>query len=270
MTRDIGPDDAAALMPELTAIVARACAAILRLGVAPHRAKADGSPVTDADEASEAVLLEGLGSLLPSVPVVAEESVARGQTVEIGSTFALVDPLDGTKEYIAGRDEYTVNVALISAATPVAGIVAAPARKCLWRGVVGRGAERLAIEGERPLVPEPVVVRPWPASGAVALVSRSHRDAATEALLQRLAPSAVESCGSSLKFCRVTEGTADIYPRLGPTSEWDIAAGHAVLAAAGGIVTDPGGRPLTYGHPHDGFRVSGFIAWGDPTKARAI
>jgi len=270
MTLDIGPEEAAALMPELTAIVARAFAAILRFGVAPHRVKTDGSPVTDADEASEAIILDGLSSLLPGVPVIAEERLARGQTVAIGSTFVLVDPLDGTKEYIAGRDEYTVNIALIAATTPVAGIVAAPALGCLWRGVADRGAERLVIEGERALAPEPIHVRAWPASGAIALVSCSHADAATEAWLHKLWPAAVESCGSSLKFCRVAEGTADIYPRLGPTSEWDIAAGHALVTAAGGLVSDPEGRPLTYGRLHENFRVSGFIAWGDPTKGRAI
>jgi 3'(2'), 5'-bisphosphate nucleotidase len=270
MTRDISPDEAAALMPELTAIVARACAAILRLGVAPHRAKADGSPVTDADEASEAILLDGLAALLPGLPVVAEESVARGQRVDIGSTFALVDPLDGTREYIAGRDEYTVNIALIAATTPVAGVVAAPARGRLWRGVVGRGAERLRIEGERALTPEPIHSRVWPASGAIALVSRSHPDAATEALIQKLAPSAIESCGSSLKFCRVAEGSADIYPRLGPTSEWDIAAGHALLVAAGGAVTRQDTRPLAYGRTDQKFLVPGFAAWGDPARAQAI
>jgi 3'(2'), 5'-bisphosphate nucleotidase len=270
MTHDIGAAQAAALLPDLTALVARAGAAILELAGAPARHKADGSPVTAADEAAEAVILEGLQRLLPDVPVIAEERIGREGPPRIDGAFVLVDPLDGTKEFIAGRNEYTVNVALVSGGMPVAGVVSAPAQARLWRGVVGRGAERLGVEGGRALSPEPIHARRWPASGAVALVSRSHRDPATEALLARLPPTSPESCGSSVKFCRIAEGRADLYPRLGPTSEWDIAAGHAVLAAAGGLVTDPDGRPLAYGRAQQGFRVAGFIAWGDPEKARSI
>jgi 3'(2'), 5'-bisphosphate nucleotidase len=209
------------------------------------------------------VILDGLARLLPGLPVIAEESVGRQSPPALGDTFVLVDPLDGTKEFIAGRDEYTVNVALVSGRTPIAGIIAAPARRLLWRGVVGHGAERLAIAGETVGAPKRIHVRQWRSSGAVALVSRSHRDAATEALLDRLPPTRAESCGSSLKFCRLAEGSADIYPRLGPTSEWDIAAGHALVVAAGGMVTAPDGRPLAYGNAQQRFRVPGFIAWGD-------
>jgi 3'(2'), 5'-bisphosphate nucleotidase len=262
--------DALALMPELTGLVARASALILRFADAPRREKADGSPVTDADEGAEAMILEGLRRLLPGVPVVAEESIAREAVPALGSIFVLVDPLDGTKEFIAGRDEYTVNVALVSGRSPIAGLVAAPGRGLLWRGVVGQGAERLAIEGENIGARERIHVRQWPTSGAVALVSRSHRDAATEALLERLPPTQREFCGSSLKFCRVAEGTADVYPRLGPTSEWDIGAGHALVVAAGGVVTAPDGRPLAYGRRDQKFLVPGFIVWGDPSKASPI
>jgi 3'(2'), 5'-bisphosphate nucleotidase len=267
---DLRPEDAVALMPELTAVVAKAAAVILSFADAPPRRKADGSPVTDADEAAEAVILDGLARLLPGLPVIAEESVGRQSPPALGDTFVLVDPLDGTKEFIAGRDEYTVNVALVSGRTPIAGIIAAPARRLLWRGVVGHGAERLAIAGETVGAPKRIHVRQWRSSGAVALVSRSHRDAATEALLDRLPPTRAESCGSSLKFCRLAEGSADIYPRLGPTSEWDIAAGHALVVAAGGMVTAPDGRPLAYGNAQQRFRVPGFIAWGDSEKARGV
>ena len=267
-SQDLRPEDAVALMPELTALVAKASAVILGRANAPARRKADGSPVTDADEAAEAVILDGLARLLPGVPVVAEESVAQQAPARLAGAFVLVDPLDGTKEFIAGRDEYTVNVALVRDRAPFAGLVAAPARGLLWRGVAGHGAERLAIDGESIGAPERIHVRQWPSSGAVALVSRSHRDAATEALLERLPPTSPESCGSSLKFCRVAEGTADIYPRLGPTSEWDIAAGHALVVAAGGLVTAPDGGPLAYGNGDRKFLVSGFIAWGDPARAR--
>jgi 3'(2'), 5'-bisphosphate nucleotidase len=267
-SRNLRPEDALTLMPDLTALVEKASAVLLGSAKAPPRRKADGSPVTDADEAAEAVILEGLVRLLPSVPVVAEESVAREAPAKLDGSFVLVDPLDGTKEFIAGRDEYTVNIALISGGTPIAGVVAAPGRGILWRGVVGHGAERVAIGGES--APERIHVRQWPSAGAVALVSRSHRDPLTEALLQRLPPTQADSCGSSLKFCRVAEGSADIYPRLGPTSEWDIAAGHALVVAAGGIVTAPDGRPLTYGHADQKFLVPGFLAWGDPARARSV
>lgn len=254
-------------MPELTALVVRASAAILRLRSAPPRRKADGSPVTDADEAAEGLILEGLARLLPGVPVIAEESLATQAPPALDSTFVLVDPLDGTKEFIAGRDEYTVNVALISNGAPIAGLVAAPGRGLLWRGAAGHGAERLRFGSESSGTPSPIHVRHWPSSGAVALVSRSHRDAATDALLECLPPASHESCGSSLKFCRIAEGAADIYPRLGPTSEWDIAAGHALVVAAGGIVSAQDGRPLAYGRAENKFLVPGFIAWGDRSKA---
>jgi 3'(2'), 5'-bisphosphate nucleotidase len=270
MPHEIDTAQAAALLPDLSTLVARAGAAILAFASAPHRLKPDGSPVTAADEAAEAVILEGLERLLPGVPAVAEERMGREGPPRIEGAFVLVDPLDGTKEFIAGRDEYTVNIALVSGGAPIAGVVSAPAQGRLWRGAVGSGAERLAIKGEQAISPQPIHARRWPGTGAVALVSRSHRDPATEALLSRLPPTSPQSCGSSVKFCRIAEGSADVYPRLGPTSEWDIAAGHAVVVAAGGVVTDPGGRPLPYGRAQEGFKVPGFIAWGDPDKARSI
>ena len=180
-------------------------------------------------------------------------------------TFALIDPLDGTKEFIAGRSEYTVNLALIRDGRPVAGLVAAPAGSELYRGAIGLGAQKLALAGAdaRPVGPADIRTRSAPPDNLVAMVSRSHLDSATVEYLSRYSIARQIAVGSSLKLCRLAEGLADIYPRLSPQSEWDLAAGHAVLAAAGGLVTTPDGNPLLYG-AHPGLRVPGFIAWGDP------
>lgn len=267
---ELRPELAANLMPDLCALVARASAAILRVAGGAAREKADGSPVTEADHASEAVILEGLERLLPGIPVVSEERLATEQPPALSGSFILVDPLDGTREFVAGLDEYTVNIAVIAAGRPIAGIVSAPARGQLWRGIIDRGAERLRMTGEICSAPEPIRTRPWPQKGAVALVSRSHHDAATAALLAKLPNVESHACGSSLKFCRLAEGTADIYPRLGPTCEWDIAAGHALLVAAGGLVTAPNGSELAYGRASDNFRVPGFIGRGDPSRSATI
>lgn len=259
------------LLDGLTAIAARAAAAILAIAhtaLAP-RDKPDRTPVTVADEASQTVILEGLGRLLPGVPVVSEETAAVASPMNLESRFVLVDPLDGTRELLAGRDEFTVNIALISGGHPVAGVVAAPARGLLWRGIVGGRAERLVLTPNAGSLAareaRAIHTRAWPKtqrdSGLVALVSRSHRDPATEAYLAELKPAEQIACGSALKFCLLAEGTADLYVRLAPTSEWDVGAGHAVLAAAGGAVTTPDGQPLLYGKA--GFRIPAFIAWGD-------
>jgi 3'(2'), 5'-bisphosphate nucleotidase len=254
-------------MPELSGLVARASAAILRLADSAAHQKPDGSPVTDADHASEAIILEGLERLLPGTPVISEERLGSEAPPALAGNFVLVDPLDGTKEFVAGRDEYTVNVALLSAGRPIAGLVSCPARGLLWRGILGRGAERLRMDGENLSAAEPIHTRRWPQRGAVALVSRSHLDPGTTALLARLPATTAQACGSSLKFCRIAEGTADLYPRLGPTSEWDIAAGHALVIAAGGVVTAADGSELAYGRTPGSFLVPGFLAWGDPTRS---
>jgi 3'(2'), 5'-bisphosphate nucleotidase len=252
------------LVARLTELVARASAAIL--AVAPHalatRIKPDHSPVTAADEAADAVICEGLGRLLPGIAVVSEERAAGAQAP--GESFAIVDPLDGTKEFVAGLGEYTVNIALVTDGRPIAGLIAAPALGLVFRGVVGHGAERLALAGSAG--PVAIHCRRNPAGSLVAAVSRSHPDAATSAFLDRLAVAERMACGSALKFCKIAEGTADVYPRLAPTSEWDTAAGHAIVAAAGGLVTTPSGQPLRYGGWQHGFRVPGFVAWGDPTR----
>jgi 3'(2'), 5'-bisphosphate nucleotidase len=257
------------LVAALTGLVSYAGDAILAIARKPLavRQKADLSPVTAADEAAQAVILEGLAKLLPGVPVVSEELADQAPTIDAGATFILVDPLDGTKEFIARRDEYTVNLALIEAGAPVLGFVFLPARALLYRGCVGHFAERLALAAGMP--PEAVRdvasihVRPAP-SKLVAVVSRSHLDSATETFLGRLPVAERVASGSSLKLGLLAEGVADVYPRLAPTHEWDIAAGHAVLAAAGGTVVLPDGAPLIYGHADAGFLVPAFVAWGDP------
>jgi 3'(2'), 5'-bisphosphate nucleotidase len=250
------------LWAKLCAEVATAAAATLE---APRtaRIKADHTPVTDADERSQALLLEALTKLLPGVVVVSEEMAVRPS--RLGDVFILIDPLDGTREFVSGSSEYTVNLAIIRDRQPVAGIVAAPAEGLIYRGRASHGAERLTMSSDRdvPYVSRPIRVRSPPRDGAVATVSRSHLDPASASMLDRLGITNRVPCGSALKFCRVAEGAADIYPRLAPTREWDVAAGHALLAAAGGAVTLPDGNALLYGDATGDFRIPAFIAWGD-------
>jgi 3'(2'), 5'-bisphosphate nucleotidase len=262
------PTEAATLLDDLTAIAVRAIEAIRAVPAfnVPHKLKLDNSPVTAADEASEAVILDGLRRILPNVPTISEEAYNRAAPATLADTFVLVDPLDGTREFLAGLDEYAVNIAIISAGEPVAGVIAAPALDLIWRGADGR-AERLQHFGRGGIgACTPIHTRPWPAAGAIATVSRSHLDGATDACLTRLAVTR-QPCGSAIKFCRLAEGAADIYPRFGPTSEWDIAAGQAILVAAGGAMTAADHQPLRYGGLAHGFRVPGFIAWGDRQRA---
>lgn len=252
------------LMTALTAAVGRAAAATLEGAAAQRvRIKADRSPVTDADLRSQAILLEAMARLMPGIAVVSEEMTDRPS--RLGDVFALIDPLDGTREYISGSSEYTVNLALLQDKAPIAGIVAVPASGIIYCGVVGRGARRLAMtnDGTCARAGEPITVRRVPKDGPVAVVSRSHLDAATIALLDRLGVGNRTACGSALKFCRVAEGAADLYPRLATTCEWDVAAGHALVAAAGGATTLPDGGALRYGAADTEFRVPAFVAWGD-------
>jgi 3'(2'), 5'-bisphosphate nucleotidase len=259
--------DAAAcaeMMDALTDIAATASQAILDVaGGADVRRKDDGSPVTAADEASEALIRAGLERLAPSIPIVSEEQIERPRTSASGSYF-LVDPLDGTKEFISGRAEYTVNIAVVTDGVPLFGIVAAPAAGTAWRGIVGRGAERLPIAGGA-IASGAIHTRSRPGQEFLIMVSRSHLEAQTKAYIERFPQAVLMQCGSSVKFCRLAEGAADLYARLAPTHDWDIAAGHAVLAAAGGKVTAPDGAPLTYGSPD--LLVPAFLAWGDPNSA---
>lgn len=264
------PSDAA-LIDHLTTIVSRAAAAILavRESALNPRTKADQSPVTAADDASEAIILEGVARLLPGVPIISEEASTRVAVGTIGNDFILVDPVDGTRELLAGRDEFTINLGLVRAGLPAIGIVAAPALGLVWRTAPGGGAQRfrLAPGAAAGAAAEVAAIRtrPMPKTGIVAAVSRSHFDPATDAFLARLGPVTRLASGSAIKLCRVAEGTADIYPRLAPTHQWDVAAGHAILAAAGGTVTTPDRLPLSYRPDADGLRVPGFIAWGDPS-----
>ena len=270
------PAAAASLIDHLTAIASQAAAAIQRVApaAAARRMKADRSPVTEADEAAEALILDALARLMPGVPVVSEEAAGRGAHPPLGDCFILVDPLDGTREFLDGRDDFTVNIAVVTDGVPAVGIVAAPAHGRIWRGATGRGGERLDLApGAAPAAARnvtPLRPRRRPPGGLVATVSRSHLDPRTAAFVAGLPQAGQMVCGSSLKFCRLAEGSADVYPRLAPTREWDIAAGHAVLAASGGTVTAPDGSPLAYGRTAEDFRVPGFVAWADPIAAAAL
>jgi len=218
-------------------------------------AKADASPVTEADRAAELIILAALARSAPGVPVIAEEEVAAGRIPAHGSTFFLVDPLDGTKEFVRGGDDYTVNIALVEDGQPTVGVVFAPATGRLHGGIVGEGAWVDEGPGCRPIETRALQQEP------VAVASKSHFTQATADYLERsVGLCRHASIGSSLKFCMVAEGEADIYPRLSPTSEWDTAAGHAVLIAAGGRVDGPDGEPLGYGKP--AFFNRGFVATG--------
>ncbi len=225
--------------------------------------KADASPVTEADHAAEAVILQALERVAPGIPIIAEEEVAAGRVPAVDREFFLVDPLDGTKEFIQKRGDFTVNIALIRDRVPVLGVVFAPAKSRLFAGnvparVVFRSDQSTDEPGFAPR--EPIHVRPVPQEGITAVSSRSHSTPQTDAYLSLCNVSDRVSVGSSLKFCLVAGGEADLYPRLGPTMEWDTAAGHAVLLASGGSVWAPGGVPLQYGKP--GFRNPYFIASG--------
>jgi 3'(2'), 5'-bisphosphate nucleotidase len=267
---EISPAEAVRLLHDLTVIVTRACAVIRDVSptTVVQRMKADDSPVTAADEASQAVIFEGLARVLPGVPVVSEESAGRNRE-KLGESFLIVDPLDGTREFLAGRDEFTVNLAIISGREPIAGIIAAPKRDRLWRGIVGEKAERLRLLRDGVDQPHPIHARAWPRQGAIATISRSHFDARTGVFLDSLGPIQRLPSGSAIKFCQVAEGAADVYPRFATTCEWDVAAGHALVAAAGGIVQSAQGLPLAYGRTDQDFRIPCFIAWGDPGKAAA-
>jgi 3'(2'), 5'-bisphosphate nucleotidase len=268
---DISPAQARQLLDDLTALIARAGTVIGAASPATvvRRLKDDQSPVTAADEASEAVIQRGLAQILPNVPVVAEESVDVAANADLTGSFVIVDPLDGTREFLAGRDEFTVNLAIVTHGLPVAGIIAAPKQGKLWRGVVGYRAERLRLSGGNADRAEAISTRSWP-DAPVAVVSRSHMDSATDKFVSALGPVTRVPCGSAIKFCHIADGSADVYPRLATTCEWDVAAGHALVVAAGGIVKAPLGIPLTYGRAAENFRVPAFIVWGDPGKGAAV
>ncbi|HKQ55292.1 MAG TPA: 3'(2'),5'-bisphosphate nucleotidase CysQ, partial [Methyloceanibacter sp.] len=252
----------------LTDAAARAGAAIMRHyhGETEVEIKPDSSPVTRADRDSEAVVLAALARLAPEVTVISEEGC--GDLRALPRRFFLVDPLDGTKEFINKRSDFTVNIALIEDGRPAFGLVYAPARALLAL-TVERGK---AIEAELSpdeagadfdgLAPELLRVRPVPASGLTAVVSHSHLDPETETFLAKLKIAERTGLGSAVKFLSIARGEADVYPRFGPTMEWDTAAGQAVLEAAGGYVVGADGEPLRYGKTGQGLRNPSFIAWG--------
>src|ERR1700761_966637 len=270
--RAIDAATAAGLIEPLTDLVVRAGLAILAVNRDGMKVegKSDGSPVTEADLAADRIIADGLKRLIPEIPALSEERVSSMKAPFRGSFF-LIDPLDGTKEFVAGRGEFTVNIALVSNGTPLLGIIGAPALGLIWRGLVGRGGEGRAMGDGGPIVAtEPIHTRCLPPPGApwIAAVSRSHGDARTEAFIDGR-PGAVRlKLGSAVKLGRIAEGAADIYPRLAPTCEWDIAAGHAVVTAAGGRITDAQGADVQFGRGRDDYIVPEFIAWGDPAAAR--
>jgi 3'(2'), 5'-bisphosphate nucleotidase len=229
--------------------------------------KDDHSPVTEADERAEAIILEKLAAAFPHIPVVAEESVSSGRVPDIsGGTFFLVDPLDGTKEFINRRNDFTVNIALIEGNVPVAGIVYAPAQRCAYVADGGR-AEKLLLDPAWALEHRQAIRVRVRGAELTAVASRSHNSSETEAFLTGHGVMNYASVGSSLKFCLLAEGKADVYPRFGRTMEWDTAAGDAVLKAAGGSVVRLDGSRLLYGktvqEEDSAFANPHFIAWAD-------
>lgn len=266
--RIIDGEAASRLMEPLTALVVRAGEAILAVNRAAMRVdgKQDGSPVTEADLAADRIIADGLAQLAGDVPSLSEERCQLASP-PFRDSFFLIDPLDGTKEFVAGRDEFTVNLALVTRGVPLLGIVSAPALGLLWRGIVGRGAERVTFDGTTIGAAEPIQTRKLPKQGEpwIAAVSRSHGDKKSEAFIDGRPHAERKICGSAVKFGRIAEGSADVYPRFGPTSEWDVGAGCAVVTAAGGRVTDGQRGELRFGELRDtGFIVPEFIAWGDP------
>jgi 3'(2'),5'-bisphosphate nucleotidase len=226
--------------------------------------KLDGSPVTEADHRAEAIILGALGTAFPDIPVVAEEEACAGRIPSLGRRFFLVDPLDGTKGFVNRDGDFTVNIALIEDGVPVAGVVYAPDQAALYFGARGEGAFRRLGREAVPAEPiAPAEARPGALRG---IGSRNHAAAGTPQKMAALGVTDFVSAGSSLKFCKVAEGSADVYPRWGRTMEWDTAAGQAVLEAAGGrVLALDGGRevgPLRYGKIEAGFENPHFIAWG--------
>ena len=227
--------------------------------------KDDASPCTAADQDAETFILAELAKFAPDVPVIAEEEAAAGRTQKIGTHFFLVDPLDGTKEFLNRNGEFTVNIAEIKDGAPVRGVVYAPAKERLFAGETQNGAFEIAMKESAGLdwnKAKPIHVRKPAADGMIAVASRSHRDSKTDEYLAHYNVKDFVTAGSSLKFCLVAAGEADIYPRHGRTMEWDTGAGHAVLVAAGGSVTKLDNTPFLYGKTSEGFGNPFFVAKG--------
>ena len=249
---DVGPE-----LAEICEAAARLILPLWRSGLAVTH-KADESPVTEADHRAEALILEALRARFPDVPIISEEDASQFGTPDaIGPRFFLVDPLDGTKAFVRGDPNFTVNIGLIQDGRPVAGAVAAPPTGEVWFTSGGKALKRIDGGAARS-----VHVRPWPAGEALVLISHTMKEETIQALASQYGFDRREAMDSSIKLCRIAEGAADIYPRHGPTMEWDIAAGHAVLEAAGGRVTTPEGQPFAYGKANEGFKNGWFVARG--------
>lgn len=235
--------------------------------------KADASPVTAADQEAEAILIKALAAAAPSIAVVAEESSAAGHVAKIGATFFLVDPLDGTKEFIKKNGDFTINIGLIDNGRPVYGLVYAPAMDQLYvtigqgNAVETRIAPSCSAQSLSDLQTTRLHTRMPPSEGLTALESRSHRSAATEDFFKTLPIHRVRAAGSSIKFCLIARGEADLYPRIGLTCEWDTAAAHAILEAAGGTVLQVDGSPMVYGKTAEKYLNPHFVAWGRAPRA---
>ncbi len=253
----------------LLAVAQQAGAAILDIYRSEHnvRFKADRSPVTDADEASERIVCAALSKHWPAFPVIAEEQAAEGNLPPAGEFFFLVDPLDGTKEFLKFNGEFTINIALIAGNRPVFGLIYAPDKSDCYVTLSPGAACRCTLHpSHNPPEPQeldftPLTGEPQASRGPMAIVSRSHQKPETTAFLQKLGNPTTLTLGSALKFCVLARGDADVYPRFGPTSEWDTAAGQAILEAAGGCVLTPAGEPFLYGKREGGFVNGAFIAW---------
>lgn len=260
-------DLAEALLP--AAIAAGEAILVVRRGGAKVEWKADASPVTEADRAAEAVIAAALAEIAPGIPVIAEEAAYEGRVPQTGAEFFLVDPLDGTKEFVRGGNDFTVNIGLIRDGAPVVGIIYLPETGKLFWGVAGSGAWRARVANGAIGAREAIRVRAAPDGPIAVVASRSHRSPETDAYIRRYDVEKLVAAGSSMKFCAVASGKADLYPRMGTTMQWDTAAGDAILRAAGGMVVTLDGQPLTYG-PADkpgaeGYRNPWFVAAGSVT-----
>jgi 3'(2'), 5'-bisphosphate nucleotidase len=262
---NLDPDEVALRLGLIAIEAGRGLAAVRDRG-AGHCAKEDGSPTTAADRESERLILQRLAAHWPDIPVVAEESVTGRHP---GGLFFLVDPLDGTRDYLTGSGEYSVNIALVSGERPIAAGLAAPADGRVWIAGTRALAGRIPRAGEA-IGWIPACVRTAPAGGLVALVSRRHGDEATEACLAALHVGERRTASSAYKFGLIASGEADLYVRCGPTMEWDTAAGDHIVTTAGGAVVGPDGRPLVYGRGDRGFLNGAFAAIGDRSAASRL
>ena len=258
----MSPDVDRWLLDEVRRIAAAAADRILSVYRSPFEVerKADESPLTEADLAAHRTIVEGLRALSPAIPVLSEESADVDFATRAGwSRYWLVDPLDGTKDFVKRNGEFTVNIALIDYHEPVLGVVAVPVTGVSYAAARGLGARRYDADGMSALRARAPASPPWRVAA-----SRSHADRRTEAFIRNLGPTERISIGSSLKFCLLAEGEIDLYPRFGPTCEWDTAAAQCVVEQAGGRVTDVGLEPLRY-NTGESFLNPFFLAFGDPT-----